>query len=132
MIDDYGHHPVEIKVTLKALKDAYPTSNIVLVFQPHRYTRTRDLFNDFIEVLSQVHKVIILEVYAAGEDVISEADGMSLVGALRNKGVDAVFAADLDTSIQLLSDMELANGLILTTGAGSISKLPQMLLDKFS
>lgn len=129
LVDDYGHHPVELKVTLTALKDAYSNQRIVLIFQPHRYTRTRDLFDDFVGVLSEVDVLILLEVYPANESPILHADGMSLVNAIRLHGKeDTIFAKDLVEAKGLLLGIIEHNDLVVTMGAGNIAKLPQMLL----
>lgn len=130
LIDDYGHHPTEIKATINALKVAYPQSRMVLIFQPHRYTRTRDLFDDFVNVLSNVDQLIVLEVYAASEKPIPLADGRSLVRALRLQGnVNTHFAKDLNDAKDVLNNIVKPNDLVVTMGAGSISKLPNMLLE---
>jgi UDP-N-acetylmuramate--alanine ligase len=128
LIDDYGHHPVELKATISALKDAYPTKRMVLVFQPHRYTRTRDLFDDFVGVLSDVDVLILLEVYSAGESPIPLADGKALANAIRLRGTrNTVFAKDLADAKELLLNIMENNDLVVTMGAGSIGTLPQML-----
>jgi len=131
LIDDYGHHPAELKATITALKDAYPTHRMVLVFQPHRYTRTRDLFDDFVGVLSDVSVLILLEVYSAGESPIPLADGRALANAIRLRGTsNTVFAKDLTDAKELLLNIMENNDLVVTMGAGSIGILPQMLMDK--
>ncbi len=128
LIDDYGHHPSELKATIKALKDAYPEQRMLLIFQPHRYTRTRDLFDDFVNVLSGVDQLIILEVYSAGEKPIALADGRSLVRAIRQQGnVNTVFASDLDDAQKVLAQIMHDGDLLVTMGAGSIGKLPGIL-----
>ncbi|HLX53763.1 MAG TPA: cyanophycin synthetase, partial [Aquella sp.] len=130
LIDDYGHHPVELKATLNALKEAYPTQRLVLVFQPHRYTRTRDLFDDFVGVLSEVDVLILLEVYSAGESPIPLADGRALANAIRLRGTkNTVFAKDLTEARELLLNIIENNDLVVTMGAGSIGILPQMLAE---
>lgn len=129
LVDDYGHHPAELKATLSALRGAYPKKRMLLVFQPHRYTRTRDLFEDFISVLSDVDQLIILEVYAAGEKPIPLADGRSLVRAIRLKGnLNAIFAEDLDEAKAVVYNVLQDGDLVVTMGAGSVGKLPQMLV----
>lgn len=129
LIDDYGHHPVELKATINALKEAYPDNRMVLIFQPHRYTRTHDLFEDFVAVLSNVDQLILLEVYSAGEDPIALADGRSLMHALRLQGMasNITFAEDLTAAKTTLTDIIQDGDLVITMGAGSISKLPQLL-----
>ena len=129
LIDDYGHHPNELKATLSALKGAYPDKRMVLLFQPHRYTRTRDLFDDFINVLSEIDNVIILEIYSAGEKPIPLADGRSLVRALRlNGNQNAIFAKDLEDAKVKLFNILQDGDLVVTMGAGSIGKLPELLI----
>jgi UDP-N-acetylmuramate--alanine ligase len=131
LVDDYGHHPVEVKATISALKGAYPSQRMVLVFQPHRYTRTRDLFDDFVGVLSEVDLLVVLEVYPAGEIPIPQADGKSLAKAIRMRGkVNTIFAKDLDDAKNVLLNIMENNDLVVTMGAGSIGKLPQMLIEK--
>lgn len=125
LVDDYGHHPVEVKATLSALRGAYPEKRMVLVFQPHRYTRTRDLFDDFVSVLTDVDQLIITEVYAAGEKPLALADGRSLVRAIRLQGNEnAIFAEDLDDAETKLFNVLQNGDLVVTMGAGSVGKLP--------
>lgn len=130
LIDDYGHHPVEVDATLKALRAAYPDKRMVLIFQPHRYTRTRDLFDDFVRVLAQVDQLILLEVYAAGEAPIALADGRALMRALRLLGNEnVVFAETLEEARERLFNLLNDNDLVITMGAGSVGKLPGLLLN---
>jgi len=129
LVDDYGHHPAEIKATMNALRGAYPKKRMVLVFQPHRYTRTRDLFDDFVAVLSSADLLLVTEIYAAGEEAIPLIDGRTLVKAIQNNGGRALFVKDLDDAQAKIHELILNDDLIVTMGAGSIGKLPQMLLD---
>ena len=130
LIDDYGHHPAELKATLCALKGAYPDKRMVLIFQPHRYTRTRDLFDDFVNVLSNVEVLILLEVYSAGEEPIALADGRSLLRAVRLQGnVNTIFAKNLEDAKDVFFNVMQEGDLVVTMGAGSIGKLPQILLE---
>jgi UDP-N-acetylmuramate--alanine ligase len=130
LIDDYGHHPSELKATLGALKGAYPEKRMVLIFQPHRYTRTRDLFDDFVNVLSNVEVLILLEVYSAGEEPIALADGRSLLRAVRLQGnVNTIFAKNLEDAKDVFFNVMQDGDLVVTMGAGSVGKLPQILLD---
>ena len=120
-VDDYGHHPREIAATLEALKQAWPKRRAVIVFQPHRYTRTRDLFEDFAQVLSQVDVLILLDVYAAGEGFIEGADGRALARAIRIRGrVDPIFIEDGAVLLATLRAIVKPNDVILTMGAGNI------------
>ncbi|HEX7954826.1 MAG TPA: cyanophycin synthetase, partial [Burkholderiales bacterium] len=128
LIDDYGHHPAEMAATIAAARGAFPGRRLVLVFQPHRYTRTRDCFEDFVKVLSSVDALLLTEVYPAGEAPIIAADGRALARAVRVAGkIEPVFVeqvADLPTSILSMA----TNGdVIITMGAGSIGTVPAKL-----
>ncbi len=125
LVDDYGHHPVEMAATLEAARGAYPGRRIVLAFQPHRYTRTRDCFEDFVRVLSGADAVVLTEVYAAGEAPIVAADGRALARALRVGGkVEPVFVEDINELPQTLLDTVRDGDVVLGMGAGSIGQLP--------
>ena len=135
LIDDYGHHPTEVAATLQAVRTGWPDKRLVLVFQPHRYTRTRDLFEDFSDVLADVDVLLLTEVYAAGEEVISGADGRSLCAAIRARGkVNPIFVKDVDEVADSLRAVIQDNDIILTLGAGSIGRvaesLPTLLQEK--
>jgi len=121
LVDDYGHHPTEIAATLAAARAGWPERRVVLVFQPHRYTRTRDLIDDFATVVSDADVAIVLEVYAAGEDPIAGADGRAIARAVRTRGaVEPVFVESLD-ELQPVLESVLADGdLVLLMGAGDI------------
>lgn len=128
LVDDYGHHPVEMAATLAAARGAYPGRRLVLAFQPHRYTRTRDLFEDFVRVISSADAVVLAEVYAAGEAPILAADGRSLSRALRVMGkVEPVFVEDMqempDSILRVLKDGDV----VIVMGAGSINAVPAKL-----
>ena len=130
LVDDYGHHPVEMAATLEAARGAFPGRRLVLVFQPHRYTRTRDLFEDFVNVLSQVDAVLLTEVYAASETPIVAADGRSLARAVRVAGkVEPVFVADVNDLPQAVADCVQDGDVVLTMGAGSIGQMPARLVN---
>ncbi len=121
VIDDYGHHPTEIEATLAAAKSGYPERRVVLVFQPHRYTRTHDLMDDFATVLSAADVLVLLDVYAAGEEPIAGADGRSMARAVRTRGaVEPVFVESLDDLKPVLEDLLADGDLVLTMGAGDI------------
>jgi len=128
LIDDYAHHPTEVAATLSATRNAWPEKRLVVVFQPHRYTRTRDLFEDFSQVLADCEVLMLTEVYAAGEEAIAGADGRALCAAIRARGkVNPIFVEDVE---QLDSDLRavLQDGdLILTMGAGSIGRVASQL-----
>jgi UDP-N-acetylmuramate--alanine ligase len=128
LVDDYGHHPVETAATLAAARGAYPGRRLVLAFQPHRYTRTRDLFEDFIKVLSSADALVLAEVYAAGEQPIVAADGRALAHALRVLGkVEPVFVEDIADMSTTISDVVRDGDVVITMGAGSISGVPGQL-----
>ena len=128
LIDDYGHHPVEMQATLHAVRGAFPGRRLVLAFQPHRYTRTRDVFEDFVKVLSGVDVLLLTEVYAAGEAPIVAADGRSLARAIRVAGkVEPVFVEDVAALPQAILSMARANDVVVTMGAGSIGQIPAIL-----
>ncbi|MGL4229858.1 MAG: glutamate ligase domain-containing protein, partial [Casimicrobium sp.] len=119
--DDYGHHPVELKTTLAAARAAFPSRRLLLAFQPHRYTRTRDLFEDFASVLSEVDVLLLSEVYAAGESPIVAADGRALARAIRLRGqVDPIFIDGINDMPQQILNTARARDVVMTMGAGSI------------
>ncbi len=121
LVDDYGHHPREIAATLESVREAWPGRRLVLVFQPHRYSRTRDLFEDFVRVLSGPDRLLLCEVYAAGEPPVANADGRSLARAIRTRGqVDPVFVAELGELPGALRAVLEDGDLLLTMGAGDI------------
>jgi UDP-N-acetylmuramate--alanine ligase len=128
LVDDYGHHPVETAATLAAARGAYPDRRLVLAFQPHRYTRTRDLFEDFVKVLSASDALVLAEVYPAGEQPIVAADGRALSHALRVLGkVDPVFVEDITEMPGTILDLVRDGDVVVTMGAGSISGVPAQL-----
>jgi UDP-N-acetylmuramate--alanine ligase len=130
LIDDYGHHPVEMQATLNAARGAFPGRRLVLAFQPHRYTRTRDLFEDFVRVLSQADAVLLTEVYAASEQPIVAADGRALSRALRVAGkVEPVFVEDVNLLPATLADFVQDGDVVLIMGAGSIGQVPGKLAE---
>ncbi len=129
LIDDYGHHPTELAATLAATRAAFPNQRIVLAFQPHRYSRTRDCFEDFVRVLSTTDVLLLTEVYAAGEAPIVAADGRALARAVRVTGkLEPLFAETLDQTLAVLSETLCDNDILLIAGAGSISELPAQLI----
>ena len=120
-IDDYGHHPNEIKATIEGIRAAWPDKRLAVVFQPHRYTRTLDLFEDFVQVLSEVDALVLTEVYAAGEKPVIDADGRALARAIRVRGqVDPVFVEALDSLDEVVDNILQDGDIFLTLGAGSI------------
>ncbi len=131
IIDDYGHHPTEVAATLAAAKAGYPERRVVLVFQPHRYSRTRDLMDDFATVLSDADALVLLDVYAAGEEPIAGADGRTMARAIRTRGVvDPVFVEKLDDLAEVLEDVLDDGDLVLTMGAGDIGAYAQSLPER--
>jgi UDP-N-acetylmuramate--alanine ligase len=130
LIDDYGHHPVEMAATLAAARGAFPERRLVLSFQPHRYTRTRDCFEDFVKVIGEADAVLLSEVYAAGEAPIVAADGRSLTRALRVAGkVEPVFVDDIAAMPQAILDNARDGDVVMCMGAGSIGGVPAKVVE---
>jgi UDP-N-acetylmuramate--alanine ligase len=128
LVDDYGHHPTELLATLEAARQAWPGRRLVLVFQPHRYTRTRDLYEDFVSVLSTVDVLLLLEVYAAGEAPVAGADGRSLSRSIRQRGpLDPIFVTAIEEVPAILAGQLQNEDVVLTQGAGDIASLTQLL-----
>lgn len=128
LVDDYGHHPTEVQATIKAMRNGWPEKRLVMVFQPHRYTRTRDLYEDFVEVLSEVDSLFLLDVYAAGEAAISTADSKSLARSIRQRGqIEPVYVSDIEKLPELLA-VQLQDGdMVITQGAGNIGAVSKTL-----
>ena len=128
LIDDYGHHPVEMAATLTAARESFPGRRVVLAFQPHRYTRTRDLFEDFVRVLSTVDALVLADVYPAGETPLVAADGRALARAVRVTGrVEPVFVENIDEMAAAIRALACDGDVVLTMGAGSIGHVPGQL-----
>ena len=124
LVDDYGHHPTEVAATIQAIRDGWPERRLVMVYQPHRYTRTRDLYEDFVEVLSSVDALILLEVYSAGEDPIAGADGRHLSRSIRVRGkVEPIFIDSTGAVPELVKDIVQPGDILITQGAGNIGAL---------
>ena len=133
LYDDYGHHPTEVNATLQAVRAGWPERRLVVVFQPHRYTRTRDLFEDFAEALSQPDVLVLTEVYSAGEEKIAGADGRALTRAIRNRGhVDPIFVTDIENVPAQLESVLQDGDVLLTLGAGSVGSLANALPQHFN
>jgi len=133
LIDDYGHHPTEMAATLQAARSAWPDRRLVQVFQPHRYTRTRDLFEDFAQVLSEVDVLVLMDVYAASEQPIAGADGRALARAIRLRGkVDPIFVSEVEDVPAALRNIMQDGDIILTQGAGSVGSLAASLPKELS
>jgi UDP-N-acetylmuramate--alanine ligase len=125
LVDDYGHHPAEMAATLEAVRGAFPDRRLVLVFQPHRFSRTRDLFEDFIKVLSLTDALILTDVYAAGESPIVAADSRALARAIRVLGqIEPVFVEDVQKLPESILALTQNNDVVITMGAGSIGGIP--------
>ncbi|MBD3640878.1 MAG: UDP-N-acetylmuramate--L-alanine ligase [Marinobacter sp.] len=121
LVDDYGHHPTEVEAVIRAAHDAWPDRRLVMLYQPHRYTRTRDLYEDFVRVLSEVDGLLLMDVYSAGEPVIPGADGRSLCRSIRQRGkVEPVFVEDNSEIESLLANVLQDGDLLITQGAGDI------------
>jgi UDP-N-acetylmuramate--alanine ligase len=133
LIDDYAHHPTELDAAIKACRSGWGESRLVVVFQPHRYSRTRDLYDDFADVLSQVDLLVMSEVYAAGEEMISGATANDLCRTIRNRGkLDPVFVHDINTVPETLEHIIADNDVVLMVGAGSIGALIQNMTQSSS
>lgn len=132
-VDDYGHHPREIAATLDSARQAFPDRRLVLVFQPHRYTRTRDLFEDFVQVLSKTDVLVLLDVYSAGEKPVLGADGRSLARAIRVRGqIDPVFVEQVGELGDILPGLVEPGDVVLTLGAGSVGQAALELPQRFA
>ncbi len=132
-VDDYGHHPTEIAATLDAVRQGWPTRRLVLAFQPHRYTRTRDLLDDFGRVLSECDVLIVTEVYAAGEAPIAGADGRAICRAVRTRGlVEPIFIEHVDDLADSLRGVLHDGDVVLTMGAGNIGAVAQDLKSRLA
>lgn len=128
LVDDYGHHPTEVAATIKAVKDGWPDKRLVMLYQPHRYTRTRDLYEDFVDVLSAVDCLVLLEVYSAGEEPIQGADSKSLCRSIRVRGqIDPIYASGPEVVPDLVKDLIRGGDIVITQGAGSVGLLAEEL-----
>lgn len=129
LVDDYGHHPTEVAATIQAVRDGWPGRRLVMVYQPHRYSRTRDLYEDFAQVLSTVDQLLLLEVYAAGEAPISGADSKSLCRSIRQRGqVEPIYVETVDDVAPLLHGLLKPGDILLTQGAGNVGSLASKLV----
>lgn len=128
LIDDYGHHPTEVKATISAMRNGWPEKRLIMVFQPHRYSRTRDLYEDFVEVLSEVDCLFLLDVYAAGEAPIANADSKSLARSIRLRGqIEPIYVSDSDKLAELISAQLQDGDMVITQGAGNIGAIARSL-----
>ena len=128
LVDDYGHHPTEVAATLESSRQAWPERRVVMIYQPHRYSRTRDLYEDFVAVLSRCDVLLLLDVYPAGEEPIAGADGRSLARSIRQRGqLEPVFVESLDQVAVVLADVVRDGDVVIAQGAGNVGKLAQDL-----
>jgi UDP-N-acetylmuramate--alanine ligase len=128
LVDDYGHHPTEVEKVIETARAVWPDRRLLMTYQPHRFTRTHDLYDDFVRVLSLVDKLVLLEVYAAGESYIAGADGRALCQGIRERGrLNPVYAADSDEALSLLPGLLEDGDVLLVQGAGNISQLSRRL-----
>ena len=127
MVDDYGHHPREVKATIDTARASWPERRLVMIYQPHRYTRTRDLYDDFVQVLSEVDLLLLMEVYPADEELIAGADGRSLCRSLRQRGlVDPIFVEHAEDVASILADVLKDGDVLLTQGDGGVERGQQL------
>ena len=124
MIDDYGHHPSEMEAVIRAIRGGWPERRLVMIFQPHRYSRTLELYEHFVKVLSQVDVLLMLEVYAAGEEPIEGANTQALCRSIRMRGsIDPVYVEQGQEVTGLLPNILKPNDIVLTQGAGSVGRM---------
>ncbi|MDR5859583.1 UDP-N-acetylmuramate--L-alanine ligase [Halomonas eurihalina] len=130
LVDDYGHHPREVEMVIKAVREGWPERRLVMLYQPHRYSRTRDLFEDFVRVLAGVDTLLLLDVYSAGESPLPGADGRTLAGSIRQRGeVDPIFVQDKGELPELLAKVLCPGDILITQGAGDVGGISQKLSD---
>ena len=128
LVDDYGHHPSEVRATQNAVRAGWPERRLVTIYQPHRYSRTRDLYEDFVDVLAKTDVLILLEVYSAGETPIPGADSRALCRSIRSRGtIEPIYAATPEEVPHILSQVLQEGDLVLTQGAGNIGALARQL-----
>jgi UDP-N-acetylmuramate--alanine ligase len=129
LVDDYGHHPTEVAAVVRTARACWPGRRLVMVYQPHRFSRTRDLYDDFVRVLSEIDLLLLLEVYPAGEEPIAGADSRALARGLRQRGqVDPVFLETVEEVPSVLADLLADGDVLLTQGAGDVGSLVRMLV----
>ena len=128
LVDDYGHHPTEVAAVIATARRVWPDARLAMLYQPHRYSRTRDLFEDFVRVLNEVDALMLVEVYAAGETPIAGADGSALAHAIRQRGqLSPMFAQDPEEALDLLETFCAAADVLLVQGAGNVSQISNQL-----
>ena len=131
LIDDYGHHPSEIKNTIESIRESHPKKKLTMVFQPHRYSRTKDLFEEFVEVLQLVDQLILLDVYPAGEDLIKNYESKDLLKKLKDTTLNVCLSEESKVNIAIEESLENHEGIILMQGAGNISKISESLMKAY-
>jgi len=131
LIDDYGHHPTEVKATIDAMRNGWPEKRLMMVFQPHRYSRTKDLYEDFVEVLSEVDCLFLLDVYGAGEAPIANADSKSLARSIRLRGqIEPIYVSDSNKLAELMAAQLRDGDMVITQGAGNIGAIARQLMNE--
>ena len=131
LVDDYGHHPTEVDATIQTVRDSWPGKRLIMVFQPHRYSRTHDFYDEFVKVLSRVDELLLLDVYAAGEEPIFDVCSKKLADSIRNFGkVAPIYVENFYCVPELLDELANSNDMVLTQGAGSVSHLVSILKRK--
>lgn len=131
IVDDYGHHPSEVAATIKAVREGWPSRRLVMIFQPHRYTRTRDLYEDFVKVLLSVDELVLVEVYSAGEEPIVGADSRHLCRSIRLKGKEPHYAANVEEAAAILDEVVKEGDIVLTQGAGNVVQICRILTSRW-
>ncbi|MBL4583924.1 MAG: UDP-N-acetylmuramate--L-alanine ligase [Pseudomonadales bacterium] len=133
LVDDYGHHPNEVLATIQAVRDGWSKRRLVMIFQPHRYSRTRDLYDDFVRVLSKVDLLILLDVYSAGEKRIAGSDSRSLGQSIRQQGgLDPIYVKSIDEAIKTLEKVHADGDIVLVQGAGNVNQVSQKIIRKYN
>ena len=128
LVDDYGHHPTEVAAVIETARSVWPDRRLAMIYQPHRYTRTRDLFEDFVRVLSGVDALMLLDVYSAGEEVIAGADSKTLSQAIRQRGkLSPVFAEHPQEALELVGKFAMGGDVLIVQGAGNVSMISKSL-----
>ena len=128
LVDDYGHHPTELAATIEAARQAWPGQRLVMIFQPHRYSRTRDLYDDFVKVLSRADMLLLLDVYPAGESPVTGADSRALAGSIRQRGqLDPIYVDERDAVPGVLAGLLEPGDVVLTQGAGNVVQVAESL-----
>jgi UDP-N-acetylmuramate--alanine ligase len=131
LVDDYGHHPAEVAAVQRTVRDGWPGRRLVTVFQPHRYSRTRDLYEDFVQVLSECDLLLVLPVYGAGEEEIPGADSRSLCRSIRLRGVlDPIYVDSIEAVPELLGKLVRPGDIVITQGAGDVGRLCRLLTER--